>query len=40
LNGPTSGIEVVRIKDGFQVKVKDDGSLEKVKPVSPTLKCN
>jgi hypothetical protein len=40
LNGPTAGIEMVSIKDGFSVKVNNDGTLEKVKPASPTFKCN
>jgi len=40
VNGPSSGAEVVLIKDGFNVKARKDGTFEKLKPVNTVSKCD
>ena len=40
LTGPATGTEITQVKDGILVKAANDGSFEKIKPVTPTFKCN
>ena len=40
LTGPATGIEITQVKDGIWVKAGNNGSFEKIKPVTPVTKCN
>jgi hypothetical protein len=39
INGSDLGKEIIKVKDGFEVRIKKDSSFEKIKPSSTIFKC-